>query len=104
LIKCNAGRSWRVLADRKPVRARFLVLGSAAPDLLRQRSESLAGRLAYYDLPGLALREVGVEQADHLWVRGGFPKSFLARSDRESMEWRQASFGLLSSVICRPLA
>jgi uncharacterized protein len=80
----------RVLADRKPVRARFLVLGSAAPDLLRQSSESLAGRITYYDLPGLALREVGIEQADRLWVRGGFPKSFLARSDRESMEWRQS--------------
>ena len=80
----------RVLADRRPVRARFLVLGSAAPDLLRQSSESLAGRIAYYDLPGLALREVGVEQADRLWVRGGFPKSFLLRSDRESMEWRHS--------------
>src|ERR1700722_5751802 len=80
----------RVLADRKPVRARFLVLGSAAPDLLRQSSESLAGRIAYYELPGLALREVGFEHADRLWVRGGFPKSFLSRSDRESMEWRQS--------------
>jgi predicted AAA+ superfamily ATPase len=75
----------RVLADRKPVRARFLVLGSAAPDLLRQSSESLAGRIAYYELPGLALREIGVERADRLWMRGGFPKSFLAHS-----EWRQS--------------
>jgi predicted AAA+ superfamily ATPase len=80
----------RVLADRKPVRTRFLVLGSAAPDLLRQSSESLAGRIAYYELPGLAVREVGFEHADRLWVRGGFPKAFLPRSDRESMEWRQA--------------
>jgi predicted AAA+ superfamily ATPase len=80
----------RVLADRQPVRTRFLVLGSAAPDLLRQSSESLAGRIAYYELPGLAVREVGFEHADRLWVRGGFPKAFLARSDRESMEWRQA--------------
>jgi predicted AAA+ superfamily ATPase len=80
----------RVLADRKPVRTRFLVLGSAAPDLLRQSSESLAGRIAYYELPGLAVSEVGLEHADRLWVRGGFPKAFLARSDRESMEWRQA--------------
>jgi len=80
----------RVLADRKPVRTRFLVLGSAAPDLLRQSSESLAGRIVYYELPGLAVREVGFEHADRLWVRGGFPKAFLARSDRESMEWRQA--------------
>ncbi|MBW4051138.1 MAG: ATP-binding protein [Proteobacteria bacterium] len=80
----------RVLADRKPVRTRFLVLGSAAPDLLRQSSESLAGRIAYYELPGLAVGEVGLERADRLWVRGGFPKAFLARSDRESMEWRQS--------------
>ncbi len=80
----------RVLADRKPVRTRFLVLGSAAPALLRQSSESLAGRIAYYELPGLAVREVGFEHADRLWVRGGFPKAFLARSDRESMDWRQA--------------
>ncbi len=80
----------RVLADRKPVRTRFLVLGSAAPDLLRQSSESLAGRIAYYELPGLAVREVGFEHADRLWVRGGFPKAFLARSDRESMDWRRA--------------
>jgi len=80
----------RVLADRKPTRARFLVLGSAAPGLLRQSSESLAGRIAYYDLPGLSLREAGMENADRLWVRGGFPRAFLARSDRESMEWRQS--------------
>jgi uncharacterized protein len=80
----------RVLADRNPIRTRFLVLGSAAPDLLRQSSESLAGRIAHYELPGLAVQEVGFEHADRLWVRGGFPKAFLARSDRESMEWRQA--------------
>lgn len=64
--------------------------GDAAPELLRQSSESLAGRIAYYELPGLAVREVGFEHADRLWVRGGFPKAFLARSDRESIEWRQA--------------
>jgi uncharacterized protein len=80
----------RVLADRRPIRARFLVLGSAAPDLLRQSAETLAGRIAYYELPGLALREVGEKQADRLWVRGGFPRSFLARSERDSMEWRQS--------------
>jgi uncharacterized protein len=79
----------RVLADRKPVRTRFLVLGSAAPSLLRQSSESLAGRIAYYELPGLALREVGLERMDRLWLRGGFPKSYLARTERDSAEWRQ---------------
>lgn len=80
----------RVLADRKPRRARFLVLGSATPELLRQSSESLAGRIAYYVLPGLAMGEVGPKMGTRLWLRGGFPRSFLGRSDRESMEWRLA--------------
>lgn len=79
----------RVLADRRPVRTRFLVLGSASPGLLRQSAETLAGRIAYYELPGLAVREVGAQRLSRLWVRGGFPRSFLARSDRDSMEWRQ---------------
>lgn len=78
----------RVLADRRPIRARFLLLGSAAPALLRQGSESLAGRIAFYELPGLALDEVGAARIDRLWVRGGFPRSFLSRSDGASMEWR----------------
>jgi len=80
----------RVLADRRPRRARFLVLGSASPALLRQGSESLAGRIAYYELPGLSLREVGPRMAERLWLRGGFPRAFLARSDAASMEWRRA--------------
>lgn len=80
----------RVLADRRPIRARFLVLGSASPELLRQTSETLAGRIAYYDLPGLSLREIGPSHLDRLWVRGGFPRSFLGRSDADSMAWRQA--------------
>ncbi|MBE7420342.1 MAG: ATP-binding protein [Ideonella sp.] len=79
----------RVLADRRPVRTRFLLLGSASPHLLRQTSETLAGRIAYHELPGLSLREVGGERADRLWVRGGFPLSFLARSDAASLEWRR---------------
>ncbi len=79
----------RVLADRRPLRARFLVLGSASPELLRQTTETLAGRIAYHELPGFALREVGARHLDRLWVRGGFPRSFLSRSDATSMEWRQ---------------
>jgi predicted AAA+ superfamily ATPase len=79
----------RVLADRRPVRARFLVLGSASPDLLKQTTETLAGRIAYYELPGFALREVGARHLNRLWVRGGFPRSFLSRSDAASMEWRR---------------
>lgn len=78
----------RVLADRPDYPARFLVLGSASPELLRQASESLAGRVAYYQLPGLALAEVGSHEADRLWLRGGFPRSFAARNDPESYRWR----------------
>jgi predicted AAA+ superfamily ATPase len=78
----------RVLADRPQVTARFLVLGSASPHLLRQSSESLAGRIAYMELGGFTTEEVGVAQLERLWVRGGFPRSFLAESDQESFEWR----------------
>lgn len=78
----------RVLADRPRSPARFLVLGSATPELLRQSSESLAGRLAFHELAGLSLAEVGAARADTLWLRGGFPRSFLARSARESLDWR----------------
>ena len=78
----------RVLADRPDHPARFLVLGSASPELLRQASESLAGRVAYYQLPGLALAEVGSHAADRLWLRGGFPRSFVARGDPDSYRWR----------------
>ena len=80
--------SLRVLADRRPVRARFLVLGSASPNLLRQSSESLAGRIAYHDLPGLSLAEVGSEKLKRLWLRGGFPRAFTSRTERESLSWR----------------
>ena len=81
-------RQLRVLADRSPLPARFLVLGSAAPELLRQASESLAGRIAFHELPGFMLDEVGPERADALWVRGGFPRSFLARTEADSRDWR----------------
>jgi len=80
----------RVLADRPGTPARFLVLGSASPDLLRQSSESLAGRIYHYPLGGLDIEEVGMPQRDLLWLRGGFPRSFLAESDAASLEWRAA--------------
>lgn len=79
----------RVLADRKPLRARFLVLGSAAPELLQQASESLAGRVAFVELGGFSVEEVGAERMRRLWLRGGFPRSFLARSEGESLRWRE---------------
>jgi len=79
----------RVLADRPRRPARFLVLGSASPDLLRQSSESLAGRIAYHELSGLTLDEVGSRNFDRLWLRGGFPRSYTARSLGESTDWRR---------------
>ena len=79
----------RVLVDRPDRDTRFLVLGSAGPDLLRQSSETLAGRIAYHELDGLGSDEVGVEAAQRLWLRGGFPRSFLAETDGDSFEWRR---------------
>ena len=68
---------------------RFLLLGSASVDLLKQSGESLAGRIAYLELPPFDALEVGESGADRLWVRGGFPSSFLAASDRLSLDWRE---------------
>jgi predicted AAA+ superfamily ATPase len=79
----------RVLADRRPLPARFLILGSASPELLRQSSETLAGRLETLVLTGLALDEVGPGALGRLWRRGGLPPSFLARSEHASHVWRQ---------------
>lgn len=79
----------RVLADRPGPPARFLVLGSASPELLRQSSESLAGRIAYHELGGLSLEEAGAEHLQALWLRGGFPLSYLAGSEPLSNLWRQ---------------
>lgn len=80
----------RVLADRRPRPARFLLLGSASGDLLRQSSESLAGRVEYLRMGGFALDEVGGNHSDKLWRRGGFPESFLASSEARSVRWRRA--------------
>ena len=77
----------RYLVDQ-PESPRFLVLGSASPELLRQGSETLAGRLALLRLGGLRLVEVGADRQDLLWLRGGFPRSVLAESDRASQRWR----------------
>jgi predicted AAA+ superfamily ATPase len=80
----------RVLADRAGAPARFLVLGSAGPALLQQSSESLAGRIAFHEIGGFGLDEVGAPALDRLWLRGGLPRSFLARNDDESAEWRRS--------------
>lgn len=79
----------RVLLDRPRSRARFLVLGSASPALLKQSSETLAGRIAFCELSGFSLGEVGTKELDKLWIRGGFPRSFLAQTDAVSIEWRR---------------
>ncbi len=79
----------RVLADRAGTAARFLVLGSASPSLLQQSAESLAGRIAYYPLDGFSLSEVGSANLEQRWLRGGFPRAYLAASDDHSFEWRR---------------
>ncbi len=78
----------RVLADRVPLPARFLVLGSATLNWLQQSSESLAGRLEVIEMGGFGLNEVGSSALSTLWLRGGLPPSFLAASDGDSMVWR----------------
>lgn len=79
----------RVLVDRPDSAARFLVLGSASPQLVQGTSESLAGRVGFVDLSGFTLEEVGTTERDRLWSRGGFPRSFLAPDDAASGDWRQ---------------
>jgi len=79
----------RVLLDRKPIRARFLILGSASPELLRQSSETLAGRLAIVEMAGFTLEELSLADLNRLWLRGGFPRSFLARTEAASSAWRE---------------
>jgi predicted AAA+ superfamily ATPase len=79
----------RVLADRPRKPARFLVLGSASPTMLQQTSETLAGRIGYHELRGLSLEDVGRNHWTRLWVRGGFPRAFLAHSAAASGEWRR---------------
>jgi predicted AAA+ superfamily ATPase len=79
----------RVLADRHPLPARFLILGSASPDLLRQSSESLAGRQETINIGGLTLGDVGIKKHDMHWLRGGLPLSFLAKNETDSLVWRK---------------
>lgn len=90
----------RVLVDRPRTPARFLVLGSASPELLKQSSETLAGRIFFHKLGGFSLDEVGMDESEGLWLRGGFPRSFLAASDEESDEWRR---GFIQTFLERDL-
>ncbi len=79
----------RVLVDREPEKRRFLILGSASPDIVRNVSESLAGRVEFIDLAGFNLMEVGPDSATTLWLKGGYPRSFLATRDADSFAWRE---------------
>ncbi|HMP72302.1 MAG TPA: ATP-binding protein [Kiritimatiellia bacterium] len=90
----------RVLADRPGHPARFLILGSASPTLMKGASESLAGRVEFIDLHGFDLFETGPEQWEKLWIRGGFPRSLLARSETDSVAWRE---GLIRTYLQRDL-
>jgi predicted AAA+ superfamily ATPase len=82
-------KTLRVLADRPDLPARFLLLGSAGPALLRQSSESLSGRVEIIEIGGFTLDEVGARELAGLWRRGGFPLSFTARTEQDSRIWRQ---------------
>ncbi len=79
----------RVLADRPGQKARFIILGSASPDIIRNASETLAGRIEFVDLNGFNLAEVGSSNWELLWIRGGFPRSFLADDEADSLTWRE---------------
>ena len=76
----------RYLVDSNP-RQKYLILGSASPQLIRQGSETLAGRIAYYELTGVGLEDVGEEHWRRLWFRGGYPLAFMARNDRDAQDW-----------------
>ncbi|MCP4578502.1 MAG: ATP-binding protein [Deltaproteobacteria bacterium] len=82
-------RVLRVLVDRPENQAQFLVLGSASPDIVKNVSETLAGRVEFVELAGFDLGEVNGDSWERLWLRGGFPRSFLADSDEDSMVWRE---------------
>ena len=75
----------RVLADRSPIPARFLILGSASPDLIQQSSETLAGRLEMVPLEGFRLSDLGASAQQRHWLRGGFPLAYTARTETDSV-------------------
>jgi predicted AAA+ superfamily ATPase len=79
----------RVLLDRRPLPARVLLLGSASPGLIKGSSESLAGRVEFIDMQGFTVDEVPVDRRQRLWLRGGFPLAYLARSMADSAAWRE---------------
>ncbi|MDU9050617.1 MAG: ATP-binding protein [Candidatus Electrothrix sp. Rat3] len=90
----------RVLVDRPDSKARFLILGSASPQIIKHASETLAGRAEFIELAGFDLTETGPESMDQLWVRGGFPRSYLAENNEDSEAWRQ---GFIRSFLERDI-
>ncbi len=93
-------RVLRVLVDRPDNKTRFLILGSASPDIIKNVSESLAGRVEFVELSGFGLSETGVDHSDVVWLRGGFPRSFLANSDADSLAWRE---GFIQTFLARDI-
>jgi len=79
----------RVLVDRPDNKAKYLILGSASPEVIKNASESLAGRVEFIELSGFDLGEIGQKNWETLWLRGGFPRSYLADSEEDSLAWRE---------------
>lgn len=82
----------RALVDQNRVNGRFLILGSASPDLVKRASESLAGRIIYHELDPFCIEEIGYKNSliNNLWLKGGYPESFLAKDTKVSFQWREA--------------
>lgn len=80
----------RALTDQKRTGGRFLILGSASPEMIRHASESLAGRITYHELSPFTMFETGFGRWGQLWLQGGYPLSFLAENDKESFSWRES--------------
>jgi uncharacterized protein len=93
-------RVLRVVVDRPENKTNFLILGSASPDLVRNASETLAGRVEFVELSGFALYETGIGSSDVVWLRGGFPRSFLASNDDDSLAWRE---GFIQTFLTRDI-
>ena len=80
----------RALVDKKRIEGQFLILGSASPEFIRHASESLAGRIIYYELTPFTLHEIGYEHIHKLWLRGGYPLSYLSENEDDSFAWRES--------------
>ena len=93
-------RVLRVVVDRPENKTNFLILGSASPDLVRNASETLAGRVEFVELSGFALHETGIGSSDAVWLRGGFPRSFLASNEEDSFAWRE---GFIQTFLTRDI-